>query len=422
MKTNEKVKKNGMLKVIISLILIVTIVILAGIAYARYVTSIGGQTEAQIAKWSFKVVDGDANTINVLDFPITRTDSNTEVDINTIAPGTYGMFEIDVDARGTETILNYGISIEFTNKPQNMKFYADENMTNEIQLDNNGRLVLSKFLSLDDVKNIQSNIIYWNWPLETGTTQAEIDYNDGLDSQFIGKTLTMAITVTGTQAMENGVTVTYDKNYFEKDLLSESEIIKTWYNVNYVNESAAGDVVKSVQIIDDSNAKYGKSIKIIFKNGNVTVHRGPYIRKVLETGKKYTWSMYIKTNGTRGMRIGNERGGVRYINTATEWTRYTYTFIADSTIQTSFIFYNYGETWNEDDTLEFHSLELMEGEPTDYTTTIEKNSNLGTTITPKRTDYEFLGWYTDPVAGERVTSSTIITQDTTLYAHWRFIE
>ena len=110
MKTNEKVKKNGMLKVIISLILIVTIVILAGIAYARYVTSIGGQTEAQIAKWSFKVVDGDANTINVLDFPITRTDSNTEVDINTIAPGTYGMFEIDVDARGTETILNYGIS------------------------------------------------------------------------------------------------------------------------------------------------------------------------------------------------------------------------------------------------------------------------------------------------------------------------
>lgn len=53
METNEKVKKNGMLKVIIPLILIV---ILAGIAYARYVTSIGGQTEAQIAKWSFKVV------------------------------------------------------------------------------------------------------------------------------------------------------------------------------------------------------------------------------------------------------------------------------------------------------------------------------------------------------------------------------
>ena len=417
METNEKVKKNGMLKVIILIILVATLIALIGFAYARYVTSIGGQTQAQVAKWSFKVVDGDASTINVLDFPITRTDNNREVDINTIAPGTYGMFEIDVDARGTETILNYGISIEFTNKPQNMKFYADENMTSEIQLDSNGRLVLSKFLSLDDVKNIQSNIIYWNWPLETGTTQAEIDYNDGLDSQFIGKTLTMAITVTGTQAMENGVMVTYDKNYFENDLLKEEDTIRSQYSYNCQNYD-------KLEIINNSDAKYGKFVKFTMNSGSeYSSSAGPYFNYKLENGKKYTWSMYIKTNNERALSIGHNQGsGNIVVNASSEWQRFSYTFTAVNSRTAAFRFYNAGEFWRDGDTIEFHSLELMEGEPTYYTTTIEKNSNLGTTITPKRTDYEFLGWYTDPVAGERVTSSTIITQDTTLYAHWRFIE
>ena len=86
MDTNEKIKKNGILKIVLVIILIIALVVLAGFAYARYVTSKTGQTEAQIARWSFKVVDGNSSTIDVLDFPITRTDNNQEVDRNTIAP------------------------------------------------------------------------------------------------------------------------------------------------------------------------------------------------------------------------------------------------------------------------------------------------------------------------------------------------
>ena len=32
--------------------------------------------------------------------------------------------------------------------------------------------------------------------------------------------------------------------------------------------------------------------------------------------------------------------------------------------------------------------------------------------------YSFLGWYTEPVGGTKVTTSTVFTEDTTLYAHW----
>ena len=34
------------------------------------------------------------------------------------------------------------------------------------------------------------------------------------------------------------------------------------------------------------------------------------------------------------------------------------------------------------------------------------------------TGYTFDGWYTEPVGGSKVTTSTVFTSDTTIYAHW----
>lgn len=44
----------------------------------------------------------------------------------------------------------------------------------------------------------------------------------------------------------------------------------------------------------------------------------------------------------------------------------------------------------------------------------------GTLCTPKRTNYDFLGWYTSATGGTEVTSSTIATKDQTVYAHWEY--
>ena len=98
METNEKIKKKRIIKIIIPVILTATLIALVGFAYARYVISKSGQTQAQIAKWNFKVSDGITHTQNIDNLSITRTDSNTEVQSGTIAPGTYGKFQIDVDA------------------------------------------------------------------------------------------------------------------------------------------------------------------------------------------------------------------------------------------------------------------------------------------------------------------------------------
>ena len=37
---------------------------------------------------------------------------------------------------------------------------------------------------------------------------------------------------------------------------------------------------------------------------------------------------------------------------------------------------------------------------------------------PTMDGYTFNGWYTEPVGGSRITTATVFTGDTTVYAHW----
>lgn len=37
---------------------------------------------------------------------------------------------------------------------------------------------------------------------------------------------------------------------------------------------------------------------------------------------------------------------------------------------------------------------------------------------PTLEGYTFSGWYTEPVGGSKVSTSTVFTSDTTIYAHW----
>ena len=47
-------------------------------------------------------------------------------------------------------LLKYEIDISFTNKPTNLKFYADSNRTQELVLENDTYLALNGFLQTDD--------------------------------------------------------------------------------------------------------------------------------------------------------------------------------------------------------------------------------------------------------------------------------
>ena len=214
MKTNEKTSKNGMLKVIIPLILIITIVILVGFAYARYITTKSGQTEVEIAKWNFNVTAGSSQNLSI-DLADTRlANDTTEVDRSKVAPGTKGALALNIDASGSQVSLKYDIDLTLTQIPENLIFYSDSNMTNAI-LKENGNIHLDGFFGANDTNKIATKNLYWQWKLETGTTQAEIDSNDLLDSEWMGDEIILDIQATGRQVMENPsteYTVTFDLN------------------------------------------------------------------------------------------------------------------------------------------------------------------------------------------------------------------
>ena len=216
METNEKVKKKGIVKIIILIFLIATVIALAGLAYARYVTSIGGQTEVEIAKWNFKVTAGSSQSLNI-DLADTRlVNDTTEVDRTKVAPGTKGALALNIDASGSQVSLKYDIDLTLTQIPENLIFYSDSNMTNAIYKEN-GIIHLDGYFGANDNNKTETKTLYWQWAMETGSTQAEIDANDLLDSAWMGDEIILGIQATGRQVMENNSTegqyaVTFDAN------------------------------------------------------------------------------------------------------------------------------------------------------------------------------------------------------------------
>ncbi len=136
---------------------------------------------------------------------------------------------------GTETNLIYDISIGFTNKPQNLKIYFDENMLQEISVQNNS-IYYQKFLDYNSAQTVQHETFYWRWLLETGETEEEIELNDIEDSKSMNKTMSMQIAVTGTQTNVGGANIVYNGNGATSGGMA-SNVINENQNVNLANNN-----------------------------------------------------------------------------------------------------------------------------------------------------------------------------------------
>ena len=209
------------------------------------------------------------------------------------------------------------------------------------------------------------------------------------------------------------VTVTYDNNFLSQNMLNDTHDLDSygWYATS----------PSSKENIEEKNANEGSASEFtmnsgtdggIFFDNNITE---------LISGKTYTYSMYIKTSSNKKLLIGHEQNGQIVVETTNEWQKYTYTFTATDNKYKSFVFYLYGSTWTAGDKLYVHSLELEEGDGSQNKTNTNNsyNSALGTLGTPTRTGYTFDGWFTEPVGGTQITSSTTTPAvNTTYYAHW----
>ncbi len=249
----EKQKKNSRVT-IITLVMLTTVFLaiaaIAGYGYAKYVSNFGGDMQAQVAKWSFKVngSEGNAKTFNLIN-TINKNDSVTE---GTVAPGTSGYFDLELDGSGTETAINYVINTSLQNKPANMHFYLDENYTVELAVENN-EIVINDFIPLSEVDTVKKVRIYWNWPLETGNTEEEIYKNDLIDSESIGKEMIADITVTGIQVLPESKEASYKVYYYLENANDNGFGL---YSTQTYSKNTDSELTLSNVAIDIPDAKY----------------------------------------------------------------------------------------------------------------------------------------------------------------------
>ena len=75
--------------------------------------------------------------------------------------------------------------------------------------------------------------------------------------------------------------------------------------------------------------------------------------------------------------------------------------------------------WQEQTAQEYTVTFNANGGSVSTTSTTTKDGKLESLPTPTYDGYDFLGWYTEKDGGEKVTTDTVFTKDTTIYAHWQ---
>lgn len=182
----EKQSNNIGKTVLITFLVIVVIAlsVFATYAWAKYTSATNGTATAEVAKWNVSATPG------TLKFSKTFT----HVVENNLAPGTNGSFTAALNVTGTEVDVAYEITIdEITNKP-----------TNLIITDDDGNVLKkgSKITGTLPVGSTTVNeVITWNWPYETGTTDEQKAANDLIDTTDgqSGKTMSIKYTITAVQ-------------------------------------------------------------------------------------------------------------------------------------------------------------------------------------------------------------------------------
>ena len=191
------VKKSKKKNILIAIeLMLIAIIIFSMYAYSRYSSKVNGTGTATIAKWSFKV-NGQTETLATINLADTMKTNNT-VKQGTVAPGTEGSFNLEIDGSGSEVAIEYTINLNVTDKPQNLNFYADSGYSQKIEA-SEGAMTITGGIPLAEVETPVTKTIYWKWPYRTGETDEEKQNNDKQDTTDSEKTVTMDITIVGIQ-------------------------------------------------------------------------------------------------------------------------------------------------------------------------------------------------------------------------------
>ena len=248
--------------------------------------------------------------------------------------------------------------------------------------------------------------------------------NKDVNGDIGGQTFKAKVRIEANQqpSIDQTTNITYDYNYLVNDKFDE-----------YYDTSNFYPCCETAISLTSYKTYYDGIGRVFLVTANKNkVNRGWYFfnKKALTIDKTYTYIFEARSNVALTAMIGSEQegttgqiGNIKYSLTS-EYKRYTRTFkiknVVDGNYYRAFIFYDWTST--EDRTLEIRNLQIQEGGLSVAEIVKMKGTNLYTFPYLKRDNYQLLGWYTDPVNGDKIDENTIVpSTDTTYYAHWKYI-
>lgn len=145
------------------------------------------------------------------------------------------------------------------------------------------------------------------------------------------------------------------------------------------------------------------------------------LTKTLVPDKTYSFSILIKANNGKTLKVGVGTNGMKTITTTGAWQKVSGDFVATSSDSSKFSILS-TTGWQENEEIYLNSVIVY-----------EKNQSLKNKLAfeidvpfgdglpkPKRAGYQFTGWFTESSGGVQITKDTIVpkTKNIIYYAHW----
>jgi len=160
-------------RILVMSTLLVAIVLLGIGTIAYFRRTVNGDITGQTG--NLVLIVNEANAVNNESFSVSLNRSEEEP---FVLPDDKGTFDINIDSTGSTTDVDVTITISRTNLPDNLKFYLDENYTEELT---------TKTYMLKKSDNMTMTVpVYWFW-------DGSVD--DENDTLFMGETLEANVSV-----------------------------------------------------------------------------------------------------------------------------------------------------------------------------------------------------------------------------------
>ena len=328
------------------------------------------------------------------------------VQIGKDASGDYNMYVWD--AAGKLMFDATGVTANGIQRPiivdsmvaDNANISGDKiNITSLVKEINDGTEVIKSSHILVDGANQSLSVVYNTIKGDISTLSTALSVEQGKISSLItdvsqakGDVSTLQTNYSSLIQTVNGINSTVSSHSTSIDNLNNMEIGGRNLITNTRPDKAAVNYVTSkwsVQIVDEATAISGKAMQATCTAaGTGGIYHGG--SRKLETGKKYTWMVFVKASKAVRLGLGSEQNGILYCDITTEWNKFTHTFTANSNTHYQFIFYtaNAADPWAVGDIVWYHSLILVEGDkaptwvpaPEDIDASIKTVSDKTTTL------------------------------------------